>query len=87
MPKSGGQRRRGSATNELALFDLLFRESIGQADRERLKHASRALLASLRDLLRPMHGWTQNTVTQAEVQVAAESLVLPCGSAQNDRPC
>jgi type I restriction enzyme, R subunit len=24
---------------------------------------------SLRDLLRPMHDWTQNTATQAEVQV------------------
>lgn len=48
---------------------LLFRESVGKADRERLKQASRALLASLRDLLRPMHDWTQNTATQAEVQV------------------
>ena len=59
----------GLSDDELALFDLLFRESIGNADRERLKQASRALLASLRDLLRPMHDWTQNTATQAEVQV------------------
>lgn len=59
----------GLSDDELALFDLLFRESIGKADRERLKQASRALLASLRDLLRPMHDWTQNTATQAEVQV------------------
>lgn len=62
-------RDLGAADDELALFDLLFRESIGKADRERLKQASRALLASLRDLLRPMHDWTQNTATQAEVQV------------------
>ena len=59
----------GLSDDELALFDLLFKESIGKADRERLKQASRALLASLRDLLRPMHDWTQNTATQAEVQV------------------
>ncbi|MGH8589441.1 MAG: type I restriction enzyme endonuclease domain-containing protein [Gammaproteobacteria bacterium] len=59
----------GLSDDELALFDLLFRESIGKADRERLKQASRALLASLRELLRPMHDWTQNTTTQAEVQV------------------
>ena len=38
-------------------------------DRERLKQASRGLLASLRELLRPMHHWTQNTTTQAEVKV------------------
>ena len=66
------QRRaaeEGLSDDELALFDLLFRESISKADRERLKQASRALLASLRDLLRPMHDWTQNTATQAEVQV------------------
>jgi hypothetical protein len=37
--------------------------------RERLKEASKALLASLGDLLRPMPGWTQNTNTQAEVKV------------------
>ena len=59
----------GLSEDELALFDLLLKESIGKADRERVKQASRALLASLRDLLRPMHDWTQNTATQAEVQV------------------
>jgi len=66
------QRRaadEGLSDAELALFDLLFRDSIGKADRERLKQASKGLLASLRDLLRPMHDWTQNTTTQAEVKV------------------
>ncbi|MDQ3563207.1 MAG: type I restriction endonuclease subunit R [Pseudomonadota bacterium] len=61
--------QEGLSDDELALFDLLFREAISKADRERLKQASKALLASLRDLLRPMHDWTQNTTTQAEVQV------------------
>ncbi|MDP3771286.1 MAG: DUF3387 domain-containing protein, partial [bacterium] len=66
------QRRaadEGLSDAELALFDLLFKDTISKADRERLKQASKALLASLRDLLRPMHDWTQNTTTQAEVKV------------------
>ena len=66
------QRRaaeEGLSEDELALFDLLFRASISKADRERLKQASRTLLVSLRELLRPMHDWTQNSATQAEVKV------------------
>ena len=66
------QRRaaeEGLSDDELALFDLLFKEDISKADRERLKQASKALLASLRELLRPIHDWTQNTATQAEVKV------------------
>jgi len=66
------QRRaaaEGLTDDELALFDLLFREKIGKADRERLKLASKTLLAALRELLARMHDWTQNTATQAEVQV------------------
>jgi type I restriction enzyme R subunit len=66
------QRRaadEGLSDAELALFDLLFKDTISKTDRERLKQASKALLASLRELLRPMHDWTQNTTTQAEVKV------------------
>jgi type I restriction enzyme R subunit len=66
------QRRaadEGLSDAELALFDLLFKDTISKADRERLKQASKALLASLRELLQPMHDWTQNTTTQAEVKV------------------
>jgi type I restriction enzyme R subunit len=66
------QRRaaeEGLSESELALFDLLFRENISKADRERLKQASKALLTSLRELLRPMRDWIQNTATQAEVKV------------------
>jgi type I restriction enzyme R subunit len=61
--------REGLGDDELALFDLLFKEPIGKVDRERLKQASRHLLASLRELLRPMPDWTQNTSTQAEVKI------------------
>ncbi|MGH3431307.1 MAG: type I restriction enzyme endonuclease domain-containing protein, partial [Thermocrispum sp.] len=66
------QRRaaeEGLSDDELALFDLLFQENITKTDRERLKQTSRALLTSLRELLQPMHDWTKNTTTQAEVKV------------------
>jgi len=66
------QRRaaeEGLQDEELALFDLLFKEPISNADRDRLKQASRTLLASLRELLRPMQDWTQKAATQAEVKV------------------
>jgi type I restriction enzyme R subunit len=66
------QRRaaeEGLSDDELALFDLLFKDNISKADRERLKQASKSLLSSLRDLLRPMQDWTQKTATQAQVKV------------------
>jgi type I restriction enzyme R subunit len=66
------QRRtieEGLSEDELALFDLLFRENISKTDRERLKQASKALLVSLREMLQPMHAWTQKTATQAEVKI------------------
>jgi type I restriction enzyme R subunit len=66
------QRRaaeEGLTDDELALFDLLFKDRVSKADRERLKQASKELVASLRELLRPMHDWTQNSTTQAEVKI------------------
>ncbi|MGH9256843.1 MAG: type I restriction enzyme endonuclease domain-containing protein, partial [Vicinamibacterales bacterium] len=66
------QRRaaeEGLNDDELALFDLLFRENISKADRERLKQASRSLLASLHQVLASMQNWMQNTSTQAQVKV------------------
>ncbi|MDP1858016.1 MAG: type I restriction endonuclease subunit R [Gemmatimonadaceae bacterium] len=66
------QRRaaeEGLTDDELALFDLLFKDNVSTRDRERLKQASRGLLTSLRDLLRPMPRWLQNATTQAEVKV------------------
>jgi type I restriction enzyme R subunit len=59
----------GLSNDELSLFDLLFKQNISKADRERLKQASRTLLSSLRDLLRPMPGWTHKAATQAQVEV------------------
>ena len=60
------------ATDEisgLALFDLLFRENISKADRERLKQASKSLLAALQARIASMPNWTKNTQTQADVKV------------------
>jgi type I restriction enzyme R subunit len=68
----GEQRRaaeEGLTQDELALFDLLFRDKISKSDREHLKQASRGLLSSLQGLLRPMEEWTQKVSTQAEVKV------------------
>ena len=59
----------GLTENELALFDLLYKESISKKDRETLKKASRGLLASLIELLKPMEQWTEKEQTQAEVKV------------------
>lgn len=66
------QRRaaeEGLTDDELALFDLLFKEQITRKDRERLKQASQKLLSSLRGLLAPMPEWLQNATTQAEVKI------------------
>jgi type I restriction enzyme R subunit len=66
------QRRavqEGLNEEELALFDLLLRDNISKAEREKLKQASRTLLALLQELIKPMPTWTQNTQTQAEVKV------------------
>ncbi len=66
------QRRaaeEGLTDDELAMFDLLFKDQISKADRERLKQASKALLASLQETLSRAHDWTKNTTTQAQVRV------------------
>jgi type I restriction enzyme, R subunit len=61
--------QEGLSHDELALFDLLSQTQISKADRERLKQASKRLLASLQELLKPMENWTQKAQTQAEVKV------------------
>jgi len=58
----------GLSEDELALFDLLFKKEISKADRERIKQASRDLLASLRELLEQMPHWAKTPRTQAEVE-------------------
>ncbi len=67
----------GLTDEELALFDLLFRDSLTKAERERLKQASQSLLASLQTLLATMPAWTRNAATQADVEMTIlDSLLL-----------
>jgi len=61
--------QEGLSADELALFDMLAKENLSKSEREKLKQASRSLLASLLELLRPMERWTEKEQTQAEVRV------------------
>lgn len=66
------QRRaaeEGLSEDELALFDLLHRESITKAERERLKQASKALLEAVLQATDTRADWRSNAASQAEVQV------------------
>lgn len=67
------QRRlveEGLSPTEMAIFDLLKLDALTKVDRERVKQASRSLLARIRELLAPMDHWTRNAQTQAEVQTS-----------------
>jgi type I restriction enzyme R subunit len=67
------QRRaveEGLSESELALFDLLSRENLSKTDRERIKQASKSLLARLKQLLAQMGHWTRNAQTQADVEAS-----------------
>lgn len=55
--------------DEYALFQMLFKDTISKADREKLKLASRSLLSALRVHIQPMPNWTKNTLTQADVKM------------------
>jgi type I restriction enzyme, R subunit len=55
--------------DELALFDLLRKENISKADRERVKQAGKELLSSLQKVLSSMPNWTKNAKTQADVKI------------------
>ena len=61
--------QEGLSEDELALFDMLVRDDISKADRERLKEASKGLLESMQALVKPMARWTEKEQTQAEVKV------------------
>ena len=67
------QRRaaeEGLSEDELAVFDLIKKETLSKAERERVKLASKGLLESLQKLLAPLQDWTGKEQTQAEVEVA-----------------
>ena len=70
---SGEEQRRaaeeGLSEDELAIFDLLQKDNLSKADREKVKLASRSLLDSVRSLIAPLERWTEKEQTQAEVEV------------------
>jgi type I restriction enzyme R subunit len=60
--------QEGLSEDELTLFDLLQKDKLNKAARERVKQASRQLLKSLTAILAPMQQWTAKAQTQAEVK-------------------
>ena len=59
----------GLSEDELALFDLLKKEDLGRAARERIKQASRDLLASINARLKELDRFWEKEQTKAEVKV------------------
>lgn len=65
------QRRaveEGLSEEQLALFDLVQRPDLTKADRERIKLASKELLAGVLKVIAPLDSWTEKEQTQAEVE-------------------
>ena len=66
------QRRaveEGLTEDELALFDLLKKEDLGKTARERVKQASRDLLASIRARLKELNRFWEKEQTKADVKI------------------
>jgi type I restriction enzyme R subunit len=61
--------REGLAEDELAIFDLLQKEGLDKAARERVKQASKELLASLQDQLSKLARFWEKEQTKADVQI------------------
>ena len=59
----------GLSEDELALFDLLKKEDLGRAARERVKQASRDLLASINERLKDLDRFWEKEQTKAEVKI------------------
>ncbi len=55
--------------DELALFDLLKKEDLGKAARERIKQASGDLLASIRERLKELDRFWEKEQTKADVKI------------------
>ena len=67
-PEERRAAEEGLSEDELALFDLLGKDNLTKAERERVKLASRSLLQSVRALIAPLERWTEKEQTQAEVE-------------------
>ena len=73
MDELDAEQRRaveeGLSEDELALFDLLKKEDLGKAGRERVKQASRDLLASIKARLAVLDRFWEKEQTKADVEV------------------
>ena len=58
----------GLSEDQLALFDLVNRDGLSKTDRERIKQASKDLLAGVLAVIAPLDRWTEKEQTQAEVE-------------------
>lgn len=58
----------GLSEEQLALFDLIQRGDLSKTDRDKVKEASRELLAEILSLIVPLDQWTEKEQTQAEVK-------------------
>jgi type I restriction enzyme R subunit len=61
--------REGLREDELALFDLLQKETLDKTTRERVKQASRDLLASIKDRLEKLDRFWEKEQTKADIEV------------------
>ena len=59
----------GLNEDELALFDLLKKDNLGKAERERVKQSSRDLLASIKARLSELDRFWEKEQTKADLQV------------------
>ena len=60
------------------MFDLLKKEDLGKAERERVKQASRDLLASIKARLKELDRFWEKEQTKAEVKVLILDEVYAC---------
>ena len=60
--------RENLSDDELAMFDLLKRDDLTKADRERVKQASREMLASVKDRLAELDRFWEKEQTKGEVE-------------------
>lgn len=61
--------KEGLGEDELALFDLLLKENLDKTSRERVKQASRDLLASIKARLAELDRFWEKEQTKADVEV------------------
>ena len=59
----------GLSEDEYALFYLLQKKNLNQADGEKIKLASRGLLDFLRKLIAGRERWTENEQSRVEVEI------------------